>query len=297
MADHVVVRSIQAKGAEAMELTRQWGWDALPEARQEFTLLGDIIKSGELAVARYWHTQSAFTYRMPEGFEPERSQIFLACLEGEMTVTIAGHEEQLKPGRVLIVNPEDLVGKRCDEAVATLLIFFPRLARTSANLVSDAASPSRYLPILISTVNAMLNSKIHPSAPTFVRIERALRELIVAISSETDLLEVTSPEPACRRLHSDAIRVIEETARDATTTIATIAQTLGVSRSQLNRAFAEAGDTPSANLRRARVRLALQCLAQGESRADAAARSGFGSTRRLRRALLASGGPGPNPRQ
>ncbi|MGN7969474.1 helix-turn-helix domain-containing protein [Microbacterium sp. 22296] len=136
----------------------------------------------------------------------------------------------------------------------------------------------------------MLNDGTDPRAPSFPLLQTAFEHLASAVVSE--LAPDDAPQgagSAARRLKARAERVMYDRAHDPDFTVAELTGILGVSHSYLARVYSASGTTAHRRLGEIRMGRAIELLrVDRDDPATVAARSGFSSTRALRRALRAS---------
>lgn len=100
-----------------------------------------------------------------------------------------------------------------------------------------------------------------------------LETLRYAVARNGNCMPRTAAAP---RLYGDAIEVINANLTDPAFSAVMIAQELGVSERQLQKVFAERGETPTGSIRRKRIELAARGLATGRSSVtDVAMEVGF----------------------
>ncbi|PPG32121.1 AraC family transcriptional regulator [Pseudoclavibacter sp. RFBB5] len=283
----VVSLTVDEAGQRAVETVRSWGWHVQSSA-EEFTVAGDVLKSDTFALSRYRHSAASFRYVVPRAFAGGAARLLLACLEGEVVVDIAGTTETLTPGSVLFVNPEDLISKRSEVPVSSLLVFFPRPQSFTENYVGTTSESDAYLQVLIDASASILGGGLRAEDAAFTRVGLGVEALIWALATQTELRTLAKSGNDLAHVYSEAVKYVSRFASDESTTVNSMATALGASRAHLYRAFAATGDTASAYLRRARVRLAQRLLAEGASAEAAARGSGFGTARRMRSALSAA---------
>lgn len=283
----VVTLTVDEVGPSAVETVRGWGWH-LESAGEEFSVVGDVLKSDTFALSRYRHSAASFRYVVPRAFAGGAARLLLACLEGEVVVDIAGATETLTPGSVLFVNPEDLVSKKSEVPVSNLLVFFPRPQSFTENYVGTTSESDAYLQVLIDASASILGGGLRAEDAAFTRVGLGVEALIWALATQTELRTLTKASNDLAHVYSEAVKYVSRFAADEATTVNSLAIALGASRAHLYRAFAATGDTASAYLRRARVRLAQRLLLEGASAEAAARGSGFGTARRMKSALSAA---------
>lgn len=283
----VITLTVDEVGPSAVEIVRGWGWH-LESAGEEFKVVGDVLKSDTFALSRYRHSAASFRYVVPRAFAGGAARLLLACLEGEVVVDIAGTTETLTPGSVLFVNPEDLVSKRSEVPVSNLLVFFPRSQSFTENYVGSTSESDAYLQVLIDASASILGGGLRAEDAAFTRVGLGVEALIWALATQTELRTLTKAGTDLAHVYSEAVKYVSRFAADEATTVNSLATALGASRAHLYRAFAATGDTASAYLRRARVRLAQRLLLEGSSPEAAARGSGFGTVRRMKSALSAA---------
>lgn len=283
----IISLTVDETGQRAVEVVRGWGWH-LESPGDDFSVIGDVLKSDSFALSRYRHSAASFRYVVPRAFAGGAARLLLACLEGEVEVDVAGTTERLTPGSVLFVNPEDLVSKRSEVPVSNLLVFFPRPQSFTENYVGTTAESDAYLQVLIDASASILGSGLRAEDAAFTRVGLGVEALIWALATQTELRTLTKASNDLAHVYSEAVKYVAQFAADEATTVNSLATALGASRAHLYRAFAATGDTASAYLRRARVRLAQRLLLEGASQEAAARGSGFGTARRMKSALSAA---------
>lgn len=283
----VVSLTVDEVGPEAVETVRGWGWH-LQSDGQDFRVVGDVLKNDTFALSRYRHTAATFRYEVPSAFAGGAARLLLACLEGEVVVDIAGTLETLTPGSVLFANPEDLVSKTSNGPVSSLLVIFPRPQSFTENYVGTTSASDAYLQVLVDASASILSGGLRAEDPAFTRVGLGVEALVWALATQTELRTLSTASTDLAHVYSEAVKYVSRFASDEATTVNSMAAALGASRAHLYRAFAATGDTASAYLRRARVRLAQRLLLEGANQDAAARGAGFGTARRMRSALAAA---------
>lgn len=277
-------RRILLHGEEAFAFLRNVGWRGTSNPAG-FTFTGDLIKNDDFVVCRYHHNAASFEFEPPKSSLGNKRQMLLAGIGGELDLRAEGSEARLLPGRAMLVDIESFTGATCREQATCL--FIVSAGSFSANMSSaSGVAPADYLSLLESVIHSLLDSGVSPKDPSFHRVQSAIRELTAALLDRWDSAEGEHPGPAStKQLLARVSEMIDAKAADQSTTVVTIANALGISRSHLARILGAEADSPSAMLRRARVRIARRELARGAEPAEAAAASGFSTVRRMRAAL------------
>lgn len=283
-------RALSLAGAAAARWLRHRSWNVDTSRHTKARLYADEIALGGSRIRRSWHTAAQLAH-VPS---VAAGHLLMLQHEGEATITTADRTDTLVPGSILVVERSTPFALHAGTSVARMEITL-RAGRgglstplPGAVWVSAPGHPTRS--ILLSAVNAALNSDLRPHTPAFTSTMSAISELAVAVIAEA------FPEPsfhATRReaaLFASALALIRDGAGDPGMTVARIADELNTSVRHLQRVFAAHGSTPAASLRTERRRRAEAVADHGARREhlDAIANSvGYTSHRAMRRALRA----------
>lgn len=275
--------SVGATRSEEIAFLASMGWH-LKSDPDSLGLNGDIVVNDDFVVARYSHGPATFEYSAPEGPLHDDGVMLHACLRGELTLHSRSGAAHLKPLDVGVVQAGDLAGAECESSVTCMLISYRGPEAHEHSQLLAGRSSEAHLRILNAATSSLFQGPAEDLEPGFVQVQRGLEELAKATAIGSRLY----PEPgdtSLRTVYVRGLALIGSVASDADATVESIAQDLQVSRSYLFKAFKDHGSTPSNELRQARMDVAKRHLESGSSLAEAAALSGFGSVRKLRRTL------------
>ncbi|MDN5585061.1 MAG: helix-turn-helix domain-containing protein [Brevibacterium sp.] len=275
--------SVGATRAEEVDFLASVGWH-LKSDPESLGLSGDIVVTDDFVVARYSHGPAVFEYSAPEGPLHDDGVMLHACLRGELTLHSRTGVAHLKPFDVGVVQAGDFTGAECESAVTCMIVSFRGAEAHEHYRLLAGRSSEAHLRILNAATSSLFHGPADDLEPGFVQVQRGLEELAKATAIGSRLYP-ESREASLRTVYVRGVALIGTVASDADTTVESIARDLQVSRSYLFKAFKDQGSTPSYELRQARVDMAKRHLEGGSSLAEAAASSGFGSVRKLRRAL------------
>ncbi|MBF4549407.1 helix-turn-helix domain-containing protein [Pseudoclavibacter sp. VKM Ac-2888] len=275
--------SLVLRGQSAFDFLATSGWHATssPDA---FEFHADIVKNDDFVVCRYSHNQAEFTFELPTVLAGKERVMLLAGVEGELLLHSGNRSDLLSPGHILRMTPDSFTGASCPQNVSCMFVIHQGFDARALREPMSGPARSPYFAVLSSAAHSMLNSVARPSDPGFLRVQRAIAELARAASLDPALL---SADPLIR-LYQQATDLLECEAPDPRFDVASAAHRLGVSRSQLHRAFAAVGESPGLVIQGIRCRHAQELLEGGLSRDEAAVQSGFGSQKRMLRAFSSS---------
>lgn len=142
-----------------------------------------------------------------------------------------------------------------------------------------------------------LTSAVNPSAVATYALSRLSEELVGSLFLERSSIRIDKIQPPPSLFHR-ALALIASQRAELSLSSATIARQLAVSVRHLQRAFSEQRTSPSAEIRRLRVELAIQLLTEPQYRvlsiADIASFSGFRTVDDLRRSFRLERIPAPS---
>ncbi|MGO2752014.1 MAG: hypothetical protein ACTIA6_18330 [Pseudoclavibacter sp.] len=213
--------------------------------------------------------------------------VFVFANSGEAVVAVDNAEMVLKRGEVASASPGastislDTIAERND-----ILLFSTNLPADAAGIENQNHAPLSRL--TDATLNAFTYSACfglaHSPAPASYAVGDTVHS---AAASLARALITRVPAPTETNLYRAALRFISERAADPELSAATVAEHFGASPRTLQLRFRAADDTVVRAIRRSRVAIARMLWRREPSlpAAAVAARSGFSSTRLLRRAL------------
>lgn len=288
MIDMQALFDLDEDGAAAVALFSRVGWE-LDDVPANLRAGGDLLLADDFSVARIWHTPCRYAVRPIAVEDPSRFRASL-IVEGSGVSAADGGSEPFEPGTLLIHD-----ASRGAEILASTPVAAIHVSHRWSRILPPGASPDEvprhlrppehYAAVLTAMVNATFEQRDVEDA-------LGLDAWLAAIDSATSaLLSTVVPSrqgDASRTLIEKAAALISERYADPAFTSAQIAVHLGVSTSQLYRAFAAQGTTPRRVLQQTRVRHAVMLLPPLATPAEAAAvaaASGFGTGRALRKAL------------
>ncbi len=289
--DALAERAVALRDEDAVAWLRGRGlWC---EPRGAFHLFADRLIDGPFELLRVWHTPA----RVGRAVGPRaaaRSETVIQ-VDGVVSLSAGNETVVLEPGGVALLPSSG--SWTLDAAVASARIEIrsrhglwpPDIARHRVESVATEGSAFRE--VLVATAISALSSTLSPEEAGFASFRLAVENLLSGLPSLRRGDAVLSPEDALR---SEALELIAKEAADPDLTVAALAARLLVSERHLHRAFAGHGETPSAEIRAARARLARQQRElhgprrDGPDRLEIARRSGFRTVRAMNEALRAS---------
>lgn len=277
-------RRFSLRDGDARDFVALTGWELTPPS-DDFSFAGDFLKSRDFIVSRFWHPPARFAFTPTPGHLVEERLMFLVVTEGELTVGTSTTVSTVSEGGVLLVRPETLTFIDSATAVVCSLVVLGGYALAEGVIIKTGKASPDYLALFLGLTNGILSRPLPPSDAAFNHVERAVTELVAAVAAASDLRFEKHDSRPGDQIYVDAVALIVAQAADPAATVETIARELGVSRSHLFRSFKANGDSPSGYLRRTRVRTASALLDQGVKEHAVAERAGFGTVRRMRRAL------------
>ncbi|MDR2322470.1 MAG: AraC family transcriptional regulator [Microbacterium sp.] len=278
---------LDVDGGDAVALFSRLGW-GLDEVPANLRAGGDLLIADDFSVARIWHTPCRYVWRPLSAEGPHRFRASL-IVEGSGVSAAVDGPVPFGPGTLLIHDASTAVEILASTPTAAIHLSH----RWSRILPSGAAAdevppslqpPEHYAALLTAMVNATFEQQ---DLEDVLGLDAWLAAIDSAASA---LLSAVLPaaQGDVRSLMEKAAALIAERYADPAFTSAQIAEHLGVSTSQVYRAFAAQGTTPRQMLQQARVRHAVALLPPLATPAEAAAvaiAAGFGSARALRKAL------------
>ncbi len=282
-------------GSAAQRWFASRGWWAHPLAGSEpFRVFADEVSIASFVVRRVWHTAAVLTPTTPTSARDLQPAVLLQ-VEGSVTVdTASSTPVTLSPGGAVLLPPGIVPAFQSPQSSARIEVRArPRLpAARGTRRILTAGAPTTSWRLLANTVNAFLNCDVDTEADSFTAIQSAIEYLATALAVEIALNAQDTDDPplmnSFARLRSRSDRIIYRNADSASFTVARLAAELGVSRSYLARAYAEADTTPSERIRT--VRLELLGGTPPDVRDEThATLVGFSSLRALKRAARTTG--------
>lgn len=277
-------RRFALRAGAARDFLALTGWELTPPT-DDFSFAGDLLKSRDFIVSRFWHPPARFTFAPAPRQVAEEHLMLLVVTEGELTVGTSTTVSIVPEGGVILVRPESLTFIDSATAVVCTLVVLGGYNLADGVIVRTGHASPDYLALFLNLTNAIFSRPVPPSDAAFTHVERAITELVAAIAAASDLRYEKHESRPGDQIHLDAVAFIIAQAADPATTVETVARELGVSRSHLFRSFQATGDNPSGFLRRTRIANASALLDRGVTERAAAEQAGFGTVRRMRRAL------------
>lgn len=283
-------RDLRLAGERAVAWFAENGWQARAISSVVPHVIVDEIVGDAVTVRRLWHTPLALEAMTTSDATPATTVVLQ--VDRHLRVRLPGTDSRtLGPFGAAVVprsaGPQ-LIADDHTARVEVTLTSRPHLAHATEGEVWARDETSASWTIVVSLVNAVLNSTVVPASPGYDHlqdaIESATRALITQFTAERLL-----PRPP--RPHELAIRaeeIIRRHAADPAFTVDGLARMMNVSRRHLARVLTALGAPASARIRAERVRLARQLLtgpAVGAHGRQVAQLSGFPSVRTLREAI------------
>ena len=284
VASVFAARNVRLRGEEAKSFLERTGWILTSDSRS-FSFVGDFVRNRHFFVSRCRHSPGRFELTPLHHLDSEERLMVVLVTEGRLSVTARGVTRTVGPGQVLLVRPESIATSHSEETVACSSVILQGRDLVDHAIVAIGRPAPEYLALLLGVTNVLLSNPVSPSDAAFSRVERAVGELVGALTASTDLVFETPGNQRADQLYLAAVTLIASEATNPATTVETISRALRVSRSHLFRAFKNSTDSPSTYLRRIRVDNAMVYLKQGLTEGVSASRSGFGTVRRMRRAF------------
>ncbi|WP_186307568.1 helix-turn-helix domain-containing protein [Microbacterium sp. 1.5R] len=277
-------RNFSLRDEDARAFVASTGW-ALDPPVEDFTFAGDLLKSRDFILSRFWHPAARFTRAPLPHQRPGERLMILVVTEGKLTVGTRTTVNTVPEGGVLLARPESITHIENTVAVVCSLVILGGYSLANGVIVKTGTAAPDYLALFLTLTNAMLSRPVLPSEAAFNHAKRAVTELVAAMEVASDLRSEKEEHRPGDQIYIHAVALITAQSSDPATTVTAIARELGVSRSHLFRAFKTHDDSPSAHLRRVRVASATALLEQGVKEISAAEQSGFATVRRMRSAL------------
>lgn len=275
--------SIQAGDPRSVDFLASMGWH-LKTDPAVFAYQGDVIINDDFVVARYSHGPGVVEYRAPKDLPKGSRTMIHACLSGSETLHSTTGSAVVKPLSIIRIMPENFTGSECETTATSLFVIYRSADADKYQAMLAGESDEVYLRVLNAAASSLLHSIPDHPGPGFSQIQRGLEELAKAVAIGADLDSGVESD-SLTTMYLRAMALIGSTATDETTTVESIAQGLEISRSYLLRAFKAQGTSPSREIRRERLVSAKRLLKEDANLVAAAAGSGFGSVRNLKRAL------------
>lgn len=296
-ADH----DLDLIGADAAGLLESLGWQ-VADASEAFRVGGDMVRTDGVTVARLWHAPARGVLRHPGAHATGRF-VAMLIVEGRGVCTIDEDRYLFAPGTLLLHDQAQRVALESQTMIAAVHVshWWDRLlpAGTIPEAAPASSRPSEHVVALLTAiVNVTLSQRLTESDLGFTAWLAAVDSAVIALLRANLVVDATVREEPLS-MFDRAMALIAERYVDPAFTIADLAMELGVSTRWVLQAFADAGESPRSTLQALRIAHAhalLPSLPTPDEVADAAAVSGFRSSRALRRALRAASTPATRAR-
>jgi AraC-like DNA-binding protein len=266
-----------------------------------FRLFADAMTSGSFGFARIWH--SAATWRRSEArSDPPDAITIMVIVEGSVTVSYRGESYSLGANEATFLCAGDDYSIESEEASARIEILLDESFWIGYDVKSEhvrgAAIPaSGYTRLLVASANTALGINLIPDAAAGASLRRSFEYLALAALRDRESTRGSRSISSHEQIYADALNVIEASAEKPTLTVQSLAAELKLSTRQLQRAFADEGTSPLAEIRASRLRRVEELLMDRPARsrrdmAEVARSSGFKTTRSMLAALRSDSGSG-----
>ncbi|MEX0153231.1 hypothetical protein [Microbacterium sp. LMI1-1-1.1] len=244
----------------------------------ETVLVVDELSDGEFTARRLWHTP--LNLLRDTQSTADRGVRFSLQVDGTITIAAGDTTTTQTTNDIVVVSARHRCTLQAQSPTA-------RIEVETSSATAQLPGGFLYLPFdeptcagagLAALLNTALNLTPSPHPAVIRKIHGAIDLLIEGLLDE-HRPRAGSTLPALDRLYEDAMECIRSSAHNPATTVASLADTLDVSRQYLARAFASRGTSPSSALRMRRLEL-LDSLRRGgvASPGELAHLSGFRST-------------------
>jgi AraC-like DNA-binding protein len=268
------------------------GHDAVPVGT--FRLFADAVTSGSFGFARIWH--SAATWRKAEAqSEPADAITIMVLVEGSVTVNYRGESYSLGANEATFLCAGDDYSIEAQEASARIEILLDQSFWVGYDIKSEQVRgvpipASGYTRLLVASANTALGINLLPEGVAAASLRRSFEYLALAALRDREAMRGSRAMSTHEQIYTDALSVIEASAERPTLTVQSLAAELKLSVRQLQRAFADEGASPLAEIRARRLRRVEELLKDRPARsrrdmAEVARASGFKTTRAMLAAL------------